>query len=123
MFLLSLRRAALLQVVLICLVVLVFGIWKGRDAAVAVTYGSIAALLNTAMLFWRWSRGVRRFHSDADRHLQSFYRSSLERFIVVGLWLAVGFTWIRLPPLAMLSGFVVGQLAWLLASPALRERT
>jgi ATP synthase protein I len=123
MFLLSIRRALAFQIALIGLVVLALGFWKGVEVAVATGYGTLAALLNSALLYWRWSSGATRFHSDVHRHLQSFFRSSLERFIVVGLWLAMGFAWVRLPPWAMLTGFVVGQLAWLAATLALRERS
>lgn len=123
MFLLSIRRAATLQIALIGFTVLIAGYLKSADAALGTAYGGFAAILNTALLYWRWSRGSTRFHSNVERHVQSFYRSSLERFFVVGLWLALGFAWMRLPPLAVLTGFVVGQLAWLMASPALRERS
>jgi len=123
MFLLSIRRAAILQIALIGLSVLIAGYLKGVDVALAMAYGGFAAIFNTALLYWRWSRGATRFHSDVEQHVQSFYRSSLERFFVVGLWLAVGFALMRLPPLAVLTGFVVGQLAWLMASSALRERS
>jgi ATP synthase protein I len=123
MFLLSVRRAAILQIALIGLMLLAVGYLEGTGAALAAGYGGMAALCNTALLYWRWSQGLVRIHCDAEQHMKSFYRSSLERFFVVGLWLAVGFAWMRLPPLAMLTGFVVGQLAWLVASPALRERS
>jgi F0F1-type ATP synthase assembly protein I len=123
MFLLSIRRAATLQIGLIGLVVLAMLVWKGGELALAAGYGGLAAVLNSAMLYWRWVRGTRRFHSDPERHLRSFYRSSLERFMMVGLWMAAGLAWIGLAPLALVVGFVAGQLAWLIASPTLRERT
>jgi ATP synthase protein I len=123
MFLLSIRRAAGFQIALIGFMVLAVSYWLGAEAAFAASYGGLGALLNTALLYWRWSGGATQFHSDANRHLQSFYRSSMERFFVVGLWLAVGFAWMQLSPSAMLTGFVVGQLAWLIASLALRERS
>jgi ATP synthase protein I len=123
MFLLSIRRAAVFQIALIGFMLLTAGYWKGAEAALAAGYGGMAALLNSGLLYWRWSRGVTQYHCDSNRHMQSFYRSSIERFFVVGLWLAVGFALMRLPPFAMLTGFVVGQLAWLMASMALRERS
>ncbi len=123
MFLLSIRRAATLQIGLIGLLVLALLVWKGGEQALAAGYGGLAAVLNSAMLYWRWAQGTRRFHSDPGRHLSSFYRSSMERFLMVGLWLAAGLAWMGLAPLALVAGFVVGQLAWLIASPALRERT
>ncbi len=123
MFLLSIRRAAAVQTALIVAVALLALAWKGWPVALAVIYGGLAAWLNAAMLYWRWVQGTRRFHSDPGRHLRSFYRSSMERFLMVGLWLAAGLAWLGLAPLAVVAGFVAGQLAWLIASPTLRERT
>lgn len=123
MFLLSIRRAAGLQIGLIGLVVLALALWQGWEAGFAAAYGGLAAMLNSGLLYWRWAQGTRRFHSDPDRHLRSFYRSSMERFLMVGLWLAAGLAVLGLAPLALVVGFVAGQLAWLIASPALRERT
>ncbi len=122
MFLLSIRRAALLQAGLVALAALVGSYWLGAATGKAMLYGGLAALINTGLLYWRWARDARNFHSDPARHLKGFYRSSLERFFVVGIWLALGFAWVNLPPLAMLTGFVTGQLAWVIASMALRER-
>lgn len=90
---------------------------------VAILFGGVAALLNSGLLWWRWRSGGKQIHSDPVRHLKSFRRSSLERFFVVGIWLSVGFTILRLQPFPMLSGFVVGQVAWALASLLQRERT
>lgn len=122
MFLLSIHRAAILQIGLIGSCVLAIWVWKDLEMALAAGYGGLAAVLNSALLYWRWRQGARRFHSDAGRHLRSFFRSSLERFAMVGLWLAMGFAWIRLSPLSMLTGFVAGLLAWVIATTALRER-
>jgi hypothetical protein len=72
MFLLSIWRAASLQIGLIALVALATGIWKDGAEAVASAYGGLAAVLNSALLYWRWKQGARRFHSDPDRHLKSF---------------------------------------------------
>ena len=121
--LISVRRAAVFQVGIIVLAVLL-GAWLGgRDTGVAVLYGGLAALANTGLLWWRWYQGLHRYHSDAGRHLRSFFRSSVERFFVVGILLAAGFLLLRLEPLALLAGFVNGQLAWIIASLALHERT
>lgn len=92
--------------------------WQQAGLAMALTvlYGASAALLNTGLLVWRFKRGERDYHCDAGRHLRSFYRSSLERYAVVGVWLAVGFGVLNLSALPMLLGFVIGQLAWVLAA-------
>jgi uncharacterized oligopeptide transporter (OPT) family protein len=92
-------------------------------AALALAYGGAVATANVALLFWRWWQGKDVFHCDTQRHVRTFFRSSLERFFVVGILLAVGFLLLKLKPIALVAGFVVGQLAWMFASLALRERT
>lgn len=96
---------------------------EGWPAALAVVFGGAAAVLNSGLLWWRWWKGGEHIHSDPGRHLKAFHRSSLERFFVVGIWLSVGITILRLQPLPMLSGFVVGQVGWVLACLLQRERT
>lgn len=82
----------------------------------AVLFGASAALFNTGLLLWRYKRGEHDYHCDTERHLKSFYRSSIERFAVVIAWLAIGFAVLNLPALPMVLGFVIGQLAWVLAA-------
>ena len=105
-FCLSLQAAMIVTMAL-----LAWG-WQGWTVAVAVMFGGGVALLNSAMLVWRWHRGLRDYHCDGERHLRTFYRSSLERFFVVGMMLAVGLVSLGLAPLPLLTGFIVGQLAW-----------
>lgn len=105
------------------LAILSAGLFGGIGMALAAAYGGGVSVVNTALLWWRWHRGTRAYHCDAGKHLRSFYRSALERFFVVVIMLAGGFAWIGDHPVAMLVGFLVGQMAWMLASLTLRERT
>lgn len=88
----------------------------GLAVALAVLYGASAALLNTGLLLRRFKQGEHDYHCDAGRHLRSFYRSSLERYAVVGVYLAVGLGALHLAGLPMVLGFVIGQMAWVLAA-------
>ena len=88
----------------------------------AVLLGGLVAVANSSLLVWRWHKGARDFHCDAAKHLRSFYRSAMERFFVVVALLAVGFVLMKDHTMALLMGFVVGQISWLLASLTLRER-
>jgi hypothetical protein len=99
-----------------CAAVLLVGAmgWFTRDGlfALALLYGGLVALANSGLLVIRWHRGLKDYHCDGQRHLKSFNRSMLERFFVVGVLLAAGFGVLNLPQFVMLSGFIVGQLAW-----------
>lgn len=81
-------------------------------------------MASAGLLTWRWKQGLHDFHCDGRRHLKSFHRSLKERFFVVMLLLAAGFLLGRMgsgfQPMAMLLGFIVGQLAWVIALAALK---
>ena len=92
--------------------------WRGWTVAIAVMYGGGVALVNTGLLVWRWYRGLHDYHCDGGRHLRSFYRSEMERFFVVCTMLATGLAGLGLAPLPLLTGFIVGQSAWVIAAAA-----
>lgn len=110
-----------------CLAVAVCGLaaWWIWDLQIwPFTYGGMVAMANTGLLAWRWREGLREFHGDGRKHLKRFRRSQKERFFVVVSLLAAGFAHGLMAPgfpsLAVLVGFVVGQLAWLVAVATLK---
>lgn len=105
-----------LQAVVVLLTAIALGYWKGAAAAGAALYGGGAALANSALLWWRHRQGERRVHSDASRHLRSFYRYSLERIVLVSVWLGLGLGGFGLAAGPLLAGFVIGLLAWVIAA-------
>lgn len=107
----------------VALAALAAGLFGDARVALAVLCGGGASVAGSALLWWRWHQGLRDYHCDAGRHVRSFYRSAMERFFVVVTMLAAGFYWIGDHPVALLAGFLVGQMAWMLASLTLRERT
>jgi hypothetical protein len=98
--------------------------WLWSLSLLSLLYGGAVALANTSLLVWHWRRGLSDFHCDGPRHLKGFHRSLKERFFVVGLLLAAGFGLDLVVPgmqaLPILVGFCIGQLAWMIALPALR---
>jgi hypothetical protein len=113
--------ALLLQSGVITVVVVTGWISMGLLVAQALAYGAVVALVNSGLLVRRWYIGLADYHCNGERHLKSFHRSSLERFFVVGILLAVGFAYLSLSPPVVLTGFIVGQLAWAVASVLARR--
>ena len=74
----------------------------------SVLWGGLTALANTVLLTWRLVYGDRPT-LNAQQHLRLMYRSSLERFFVVTMLLALGMLQLNLLPLAVLLGFMAGQ--------------
>lgn len=90
-------------------------IYGGMPAATAALFGAGIALSNTGLLVWRLHRGKRQLHADAQRHLRSFYFSTVERFVVVGSLLAIGIGALQLAPQPLLVAFIAGQVAWMIS--------
>ena len=112
-------HAYALQGAVIAISAMLAWFWQAAGVAGAVLYGGAVALANTGLLVWRWRQGRYDYHCDGGRHMKQFYRSSLERFFVVGIVLAVGMYGLKLDPLPVLLGFIVGQVAWMIAAATL----
>ena len=92
-------------------------------AAKSLVYGSCIALVSTMFLAWRLKQGEHQESLGAEWALRQAYRTAIERFVWVAIMLAVGFKLLKLAPLWMLAGFVVGQAAWLLLPIWMKLRT
>lgn len=96
--------------------------WFANLPAVkSFVYGSIVAIMGALFLAWRYRQGLK--HSEAEWVLRHAYKTAIERFIWAVFLLALGFELLGLAPLWLLAGFVVGQVAWLLASVWMGLRT
>lgn len=105
-----------LQSVVVLLAAVLLAFWEGAAAAGAVLYGGVASLVNAALLGWRQRQGERQIHRDVSGLMRLFYRSSLERIIVVSICLGIGLGSMDLKPMPMLAGFVIGWFAWAIAA-------
>ncbi|BBJ00729.1 hypothetical protein FGKAn22_24210 [Ferrigenium kumadai] len=103
---------------------LIAGIAYGTEAtpqfAIAVLSGGVVSVLNGALLAWRMSRAAQVSAHDAHLQLRLMYFYAAERFMVVVALLALCMAVLKLSPLAVLGGFVLGQAALLSARLLLR---
>lgn len=108
----QIRRVLSLQLALLLVASLgTYAIW-GLGVAKAVCFGAGIASANTLMIAWRMRQGRAAL---AQPSLSEFYRSWLERYLLVGVLLAAGLGGLKLMPLGLLSGFILGQVIWILA--------
>jgi ATP synthase protein I len=109
----EIRRLAVLQLALVAVTSIVFFTIYGGFQAGSVWFGGLTALLNIGWLLWRRHGAGAGRALSAGQSLRLLYRSALERFFLVALLFALGLGALKLDPLALLTGFVVGQLAFI----------
>lgn len=97
-----------------------YGLGKSPQFAIAVLSGGVVSVLNGALLAWRMSRAAAVSAHDAHLQLRLLYFYAAERFLVVVALLALCMAVLKLSPLAVLGGFVLGQAALLSARLLLR---
>lgn len=123
------RRVVALQAVITLIIAgVVYGLsgalqyteHAGQYAA-AVLGGGLVSVLNGALLAWRMSRAAQHSASEAQhpgsahRQLRLMYLYAVERFLVVAVLLGMCLAVLKLTPLAVLGGFVMGQAVLLAA--------
>ena len=95
-------------------------IGKTPQFAIAVLSGGGVSVLNGALLAWRMSRAASVSAHDAHLQLRLLYFYAAERFLVVVALLALCMAVLKMTPLGVLGGFVLGQAALLSARLLLR---
>jgi ATP synthase protein I len=121
----SIRRVLSVQLVfLLAAGMAAYGVW-GLEMAGATGFGAIIAIANTLLIAWHMRPGSGKSNKGgelgAQYYLRQFYRSWLKRYLVVGVLLALGLGGLKLMPLALLTGFILGQLIWIVAPLTIKE--
>ena len=107
----SVRKLAILQLLLIAATSVIFFMVYGAFLAGSVWCGGLIAMANVLLLEWRRLRADRGRVLSAGESLRLLYRTAVERFVLVLLLFAVALGTLQLDPLALITGFIVGQLA------------
>jgi len=79
--------------------------------AIAVLCGGGISVANGALLAWRMARSALQSAHDMHYQLRLMYFYAAERFLVVVVLLAMCMLVLKLSPLAIMGGFVMGQAA------------
>ena len=116
---LRIRRVLSLQLVLWLMATLGAYLLWGPSVAKSVWFGGLIAAANTLLLAWRMRPNI--IKPDKPASLKEFILSWLERYIVVGVLFALGLGGLKLMPLGLLNGFVLGQLVWIIAPLTIKE--
>ena len=105
------RQVILLQV-LVTLVGagVVFSIRSSPEYAIAVLSGGGASVVNGVMLVWKMRQVASHPAYEAHHQLRLLYFYAAERFLVVLVLFCFCLAVLKLSPLALLGGFVAGQV-------------
>lgn len=77
--------------------------------AIAVLSGGGVSIVNGTLLAWRMDRAALHPAHEAHHQLRLMYYYAAERFLVVVVLLCICIAVLKLSPLALLGGFVIGQ--------------
>jgi ATP synthase protein I len=105
---------AMLQLALIAATSVIFFMIYGAFQAGSVWFGGLIAMTSAQWLEWRRRRVDQGPALSAGESMRVLYRTALERFVWVLLLFALGLGVLQLDPVALITGFIVGQLALLL---------
>ena len=105
------RKLAILQLLLLAATSVIFFVVYGAFQAASVWCGGLIAMTNVVLLEWRRRRADSGRALSAGESLRLLYRSAVERFVLVALLFAVALGILQLDPLALITGFITGQLA------------
>jgi hypothetical protein len=81
--------------------------------SIAVLSGGGISIVNSVLLAWRMVRAATHPAHEAHHQLRLMYFYATERFLVVVALLCLGIVVLKLSPLALLGGFVMGQAVFL----------
>ena len=104
------RQIVVLQIVVTLIGASIAYSMKGTPQfAIAVLSGGGISVLNGALLAWRMTRETLHPAPEAHHQLRLLYFYAAERFLVVVVLLCLCIAVLKLLPLALLGGFVMGQ--------------
>jgi hypothetical protein len=101
----------MLQLLLIAVTSVVFFMLYGVFQAGSAAFGGVCASANCLLLEWRRYQADRGQALSAAQSMRLLYRTALERFVLIGVLFALGLGLWQLDPLALITGFIVGQAA------------
>lgn len=92
-------------------------IWQfDLSVAKATLFGGLITVINSLQLLRHLHRADRVAGCDANRNIRVLYLCAMERLIMTLALFALGMGVLKLTPLAVISGFILGQLALLIGS-------
>jgi len=114
-------RMVLVQVAFTIFIAVIFYLQQGNEFALAALYGGAVTFASTLLSAWRTEAAIEADRQHADPGMLELYQMMVMRFLLVVGLLALGLGWLKLAPIALVSGFVAAQVGQIFA-PARMKR-
>lgn len=111
----GIRRLLLVQLLLAAAFSIALLVFYGTWPALSAGYGGVVAAINVLLLARCGQRDALATVRTPDQSLVAAYVCVVQRFLVISLLFGLGMGLMKLPPLAMLASFIVGQLAMVIS--------
>ncbi|MGB5409444.1 MAG: ATP synthase subunit I [Thiogranum sp.] len=106
----GIRRLVLFQFSLVAASAAVFLVIFETFSAVSVCYGGCVATANGLLLARCAHRDVKAPQRSPQQSLAAAYLCVVQRFLVIASLFALGLGLLKLKPMALMTGFIAGQL-------------
>jgi len=89
------------------------GFWlaMGWQAGIALIYGGMVVFANGWLQRWQLTRAAHIAGNDPAKNIRYLYRCAAERFTATVALFAAGIGLMALPPLPLLGGYIMAQVA------------
>ena len=103
------KKIPLFQIVAVVIVALILlQIQKMQQFAIAVLIGGVVSALNAGLIAFRMHCAIKT--ENAQKQLTQMYYYAAERFLSVSAALGISIVVLRINPIALLCGFILGQI-------------
>ncbi|MGI9321233.1 MAG: ATP synthase subunit I [Thiogranum sp.] len=106
----GIRRLLLFQSLTVAATAAVFLVIFEAFPAVSVCYGGFVAAVNALLMARCARRDMQEPQRSPQQSLAAVYLCVVQRFLIIALLFALGLGLLKLKALALLTGFIVGQL-------------
>jgi len=108
----TLRRILWVQVGLVFITAVILSLLKTQEYFMATLYGGAIIIVSTSFFGWRLRIATQTNDDQPAVNTVELIKGIVIRFVMVIGLLALGLGWLKLPPVGILSGFIIAQLAF-----------
>ena len=101
---------------IVSIIVAVVFLTKGTWESLAAVYGGLVSICISILLLWGIQRANDAAKDDPGKSMRILYIGAVQRFVAVLALIALGIALFKLSPIAIVTGFALAQIGYLLGS-------